>query len=268
MNNYEFGDPRRDSAVERRGSLSRLDRFAVAGIAVGVLLLAYIFPSPFLWWGLAGSALLAIRGTMTDDKELRILSLLIPILLLLTGPGLAIASKLTPRTIDAALSSADFGFSVACLAYFRAHQLLWNVFVPIYYALPLWVCVVLCFVPYPMRLMKQMVISGILAVPLFLLFPAVGPAWVHDPRAPRNCLPSLHVAWALMLVWQGGPKWLRVSSGIFLVLTAISTVGLGEHYVADVVAAVPFTVAVIWLEGKCQAVRFFAQAKAAPPPVG
>jgi len=59
---------------------------------------------------------------------------------------------------------------------------------------------------------------------------------------PRNAIPSLHMAWVLLLYWNS--KRLARSLQIFLViyatLTIVSTMGTGEHYFVDLVAAVPF----------------------------
>lgn len=64
------------------------------------------------------------------------------------------------------------------------------------------------------------------------------------PRGLRNAMPSLHFAWAFMLLlWTGGQRmWLRVSAALFLVFTLFATLGLGEHYMVDLVVAVPFSV--------------------------
>lgn len=65
------------------------------------------------------------------------------------------------------------------------------------------------------------------------------------PPGMRNAMPSLHTAWALMLFWwtYRQPQWLRVAAGLFLFLTLLATLGLGEHYLVDLVVAVPFTLA-------------------------
>jgi spermidine synthase len=58
---------------------------------------------------------------------------------------------------------------------------------------------------------------------------------------PRNAIPSMHFGWALIL-------WLislrhsmptKILFGSLLILTIISTLGLGEHYLIDLVIAVP-----------------------------
>lgn len=69
--------------------------------------------------------------------------------------------------------------------------------------------------------------------------------------APRNGMPSMHFGWILaacVLWWRSGTAWL--SRAIFIVLTtltAASTLSTGEHYVVDLIVAVPFVLAVIAL---------------------
>jgi len=65
-----------------------------------------------------------------------------------------------------------------------------------------------------------------------------------DVRIPRNCLPSLHFGWALLLLWNCRGRAVQAFSSIFLFLTALATVGLGEHYFVDLLASVPFCAAV------------------------
>ncbi len=62
---------------------------------------------------------------------------------------------------------------------------------------------------------------------------------------PRNCMPSLHSAWALLVWWNARPLagWMRALAAAFLTITLLATVGLGFHYVVDVVAAFPLTLA-------------------------
>jgi hypothetical protein len=63
------------------------------------------------------------------------------------------------------------------------------------------------------------------------------------PDAPRNCMPSLHLAGALAIWWNSWlwPRWGRWLAALFLLATIFSTLALGEHYLADLVVAVPFT---------------------------
>jgi hypothetical protein len=68
---------------------------------------------------------------------------------------------------------------------------------------------------------------------------------------PRNAIPSLHMAWVILLFWntKGLAKKLRIFMAVYLVLTAVATLGMGEHYFVDLVAGVPFALfvqAVVW----------------------
>jgi hypothetical protein len=63
---------------------------------------------------------------------------------------------------------------------------------------------------------------------------------------PRNAMPSLHMAWALLL-WCSCRPFSSLSRGFalaYVVLTVVATLGTGEHYLADLVVALPFSVAV------------------------
>ncbi len=66
-------------------------------------------------------------------------------------------------------------------------------------------------------------------------------AW---PDFPRNGIPSLHMAWALSLafiaVYLGAAA--RLWAGATLLLTFCATLALGEHYVIDLIIALPFSV--------------------------
>ncbi len=68
-----------------------------------------------------------------------------------------------------------------------------------------------------------------------------------SPDAPRNAIPSLHMAWVVLLFWssRGFSRALRMFLGVYLALTVISTLGTGEHYFVDLVAGLPFAL-FIW----------------------
>jgi hypothetical protein len=63
---------------------------------------------------------------------------------------------------------------------------------------------------------------------------------------PRNAIPSLHVAWAILLWWNSRRLSLpiRVFTGAYLLLTMLSTLATGEHYLVDIIAAIPFALCV------------------------
>lgn len=111
---------------------------------------------------------------------------------------------------------------------------------------------------------SALLIAAACAPICYLLMPAVGPQyfWPYFPHLPatytnaapafsgefRNAMPSLHFAVTLLVgaaLWELG--WVaRAAALLFASLTVLATLGFGEHYVVDLVAAIPFAV-VIWL---------------------
>jgi len=102
---------------------------------------------------------------------------------------------------------------------------------------------------------------------LYALLPAAGPLYLFPSRfpnsapplaglallpvavaadIPRNAMPSLHMAWAVLLWWNARRSafWVRAGYGLYLALTVLFTLGSGEHYLIDLVVALPFALAV------------------------
>jgi PAP2 superfamily len=64
---------------------------------------------------------------------------------------------------------------------------------------------------------------------------------------PRNGVPSLHLTWAL-LIWlntRGLPRWARAAALALVLATVFDTMASGEHYLYDLVVALPFT---LWMQ--------------------
>ncbi|MGW6693783.1 DUF5933 domain-containing protein [Rhodococcus sp. NPDC054953] len=118
------------------------------------------------------------------------------------------------------------------------------------------------------HLVRTFLAIGLIGPVFYLLFPVVGPdfafgtagqgaqlgdywptviptgtdpaAFVFTGDAPRNCMPSLHTAWALAIFVHSrrGPTWLRWGGTFWLVCTLMATLGFGYHYAVDLVAGV------------------------------
>ncbi len=88
---------------------------------------------------------------------------------------------------------------------------------------------------------------------------SVGDLWpgtlppADDPRSmpfdgitPRNCMPSLHTAWAVAIFihTRRGPGLLRHAGTFWLVATLCATLGFGYHYGVDLLAGVVFTLTI------------------------
>jgi hypothetical protein len=112
--------------------------------------------------------------------------------------------------------------------------------------------------------LAAMALAGALAVVGYLTLPAVGPVYARPgyPDAPwptgtgltttaplqllRSTVPSMHFGWALLLavlVWPCGRTARGIGSG-FAVLTALATLGLGQHYAIDLLLALPLVLAI------------------------
>ncbi|WP_432187287.1 phosphatase PAP2 family protein [Streptomyces sp. Tue6028] len=128
------------------------------------------------------------------------------------------------------------------------------------------------------HLVRTFLVIGLLGPAIYMLFPVVGPVfaygtgafgtggqqwaiadlWPHTPPpiglhsiafdeiTPRNCMPSLHTAWAtsLFIHSRKGPKVLRYAGTFWLVATLTATLGFGYHYGADLIAGVVFALTI------------------------
>ena len=67
-----------------------------------------------------------------------------------------------------------------------------------------------------------------------------------DAFTPRNCMPSLHTAWAtaIFIHSRKGPRFLRFAGTFWLIATLAATLGFGYHYGADLIAGVVFTLTI------------------------
>ncbi|MGW6524210.1 MULTISPECIES: phosphatase PAP2 family protein [unclassified Streptomyces] len=81
----------------------------------------------------------------------------------------------------------------------------------------------------------------------------VTPSPITDPRhmpfdeiTPRNCMPSLHTAWAttIFIHSRKGPRFLRFAGTFWLVATLAATLGFGYHYGVDLIAGVVFAITI------------------------
>lgn len=115
-------------------------------------------------------------------------------------------------------------------------------------------------------LVRTFLTLGLIGPLWYVIFPVVGPILAYGPEGngfeiadiwpnvlpavpssvqsmpfdgitPRNCMPSLHTAWALSLFIHSrrGPLWLRWGGAFWLVCTLTATLGLGAHYGIDLV---------------------------------
>ena len=106
----------------------------------------------------------------------------------------------------------------------------------------------------PGRVLSAFVVAFATGPLLYPLLPACGPAHAFPAGIPLtatgtmvlhgvpNCVPSLHMTTALLIVFYRLPgRFSSWATGLFALGTAWATLATGEHYVIDLVVAVPFT---------------------------
>ncbi|MGG8409604.1 phosphatase PAP2 family protein [Streptomyces sp. 12297] len=124
------------------------------------------------------------------------------------------------------------------------------------------------------HLVRTFLVIGLLGPGIYMIYPVVGPIfaygadggqwaladlWPNTPPAvgtplampfdeftPRNCMPSLHTAWATAIFIHSlkGPRLLQLLGTFWLIATLGATLGFGYHYGADIIAGVVFTVTI------------------------
>ncbi|MFF1923440.1 phosphatase PAP2 family protein [Streptomyces sp. NPDC058221] len=124
------------------------------------------------------------------------------------------------------------------------------------------------------HLVRTFLVIGLLGPGIYVIFPVVGPVFAYgadggqwalsnlwpdtmpqitaphhmtfDEITPRNCMPSLHTAWAtaIFIHSRKGPRILRFAGAFWLLATLGATLGFGYHYGADIIAGVVFTLTI------------------------
>jgi len=215
-----------------------------------------------------------------------------PFCSLLIAYSIPITIRLWPKTYDPFLLAFDRGLGFQlnfALGRFLLHSpTLLGLTTVVYYALPLAGCVL--YASYRLRERQPVAVLALFLSLMVVgyvqygLFPAVGPVYAFPgwyplhppalsqiailpiavPNAPRNCMPSLHLAAALVVWWNSRiwPRWGRLLAFLFLLATIFSTLALGEHYLADLVVAVPFSLA--FQAGWTTSVEFASPARRRP----
>ena len=161
----------------------------------------------------------------------------------------------TPITVDRQMLVIDhhyfYDISTTVWKWAILHHPVYIVMLYAYTTLPCVAIIVLSLLGENKRiaLSSGLLLAAFVAVPCYFLCPAVGPAHIADLYAPRNCMPSLHVTWALLLlIWSRDlPRYVQWFLVFYFMLTVLSTLTTGEHYIIDVVAAIPYAFAISYL---------------------
>ena len=242
-----------------------------------------MFMATFSFLGLSALAVLGTRTiwTVGDDRKLLLYAFL-PAVLFVGSEWTAttlldITEKLHPKTFDLFLISFDSSLRVQFS--FLMGQAFWTwpwlrfFCLVIYIALPLPLALVYAAhlrgkKEKSFAVMLAFLVTGPLGVLCYNMVPAIGPAHFFGSAfpfhplstadamrihvipilttGPRNAMPSLHLAWVLLVWWnsRGLARWIRAIAMMFVILTAMATIGTGEHYFVDLVVAFPFSLMV------------------------
>ena len=192
-------------------------------------------------------------------------------------PFLNVMDRIRPEKLDAFLYRFDSSFGIQPSffmgRFFAAHPSFHNFEFAIYLSLA--VPAALVYVghlrhegKWRVHMLQLLLLNGLIGFVLFAVFPAAGPAFAFPQNYPfhqialsaaaakpmlfeafPNAIPSVHVS-TVILVWFNARPWplARVLTLIFMVLTIVSTLGLGEHYVVDVTVAFPYA---LGIQGLC-----------------
>lgn len=249
-------------------------------------------------FGLGAFLMIGLRCIWSEEKARRqAYAVLAPALGLVffvfsAQHALNLGSLLHPKTFDLYLFAVDgsFGFQPSfllgqLLATF--HSL--NVVVTFAYLVLPFVMAVACALYVPIGaerptwdIITLLLLAGLGGWALYNLVPGAGPAAVFGRNfpmhplsyhalqrlnlerilvptdAPLDAIPSLHIAWVVLLLWNtaSAQRVFRVFLWIFLILTVISTMGTGQHYLTDLITGVPYALMIQAIVAPANSARF------------
>lgn len=251
---------------------------------VVAFMLFYLPYHSILWPAYAGLSsfwVLCIRAIWSEDSDRKVLwfAAFSAILLLTVESGAASVltwtERIHPKTLDLWLFSFDGSLGTQISFQMGMAFARWRVFrdaaVFFYQGLPIAIALI-CAQQIAKRstqapsAVTALVLTGPIGVLFYNLLPALGPRLIPQlqfpfhvmmrqqtmnlalvevvARGPRNAIPSLHMAWVLLIWWysRGLSWWVRAIAMLFLIFTVAATIGTGEHYFVDLVVGVPFAV--------------------------
>lgn len=254
-----------------------------AGLPSGLAQEEVIAAQGIIGLGLAAAGALAFRALRTTGAQrTAALVYLLPagVALLYTieaGIFLEFVKDFFPKTRDGFAYAADAGFgfqpSFAVGMLFAQMPLLRWICFAIYVAPPpalvyVYALQVRSRRPPPVDVITVLLVAALVGYACYFLYPVCGPAFafkdafpsspppagdylgreltITDKIAWPNGMPSLHMASVLLAAWYARPygRWARFTATVFVLGTFLATLGLGEHYLVDLVVAWPFTLAI------------------------
>ena len=218
---------------------------------VVLILIPVLFFFPFMV-PLMGVVLILVASTLRSDQRKRWQDLVTAIAYIaFIGVGLQMDQafiRIFPRTLDSELLRADHRLFFDPISFAHAisrHNLAMSPLIIGYTFLPAvigaaWVA------EQDHGARRAVIIGGVFCWVFYAIFPAVGPAhydWslgTASQLSPRNCMPSMHLTWAILIAWNARTLPFRILLWAYAALTAVATIAVGEHYLIDLIAAIPY----------------------------
>jgi hypothetical protein len=241
------------------------------------------FMAAFSFAGLSGLAVLGTRTIWARNQDRTLfLYAFLPAVLFVASEYMAstlldYTEILHPKTFDLFLYSVDSSLRVqfsfllgqmfARYQWFRFAGLLFYIALPLPLAL-VYAAHLRLKSKNAFPIMLAFLVTGPMGVLFYNMVPATGPVHIFGQgfpwhplstsqamhlvleaipiKGPRNAIPSLHMAWVLLVWWnsRGLSRWIRVIALAFVIFTVMATLGTGEHYFVDLVVAFPFALMV------------------------
>jgi hypothetical protein len=218
-------------------------------------------PISFTAVAIASAALIAVCALFRHptnrwvDLNIAAAFVFYPVLL---SNAMVLCESIRHRPVDSFLLRADRSIGLDPFLWIHtvwAHHWLFVSMAAIYVALPLFIAFG-WVLERSLTMLRAVSLAPLLALIIYNLVPGVGPIHAFADTSgtllpldalahlPRNAFPSMHLSWALLVALNARNKWWKLVAWAFAGLTCAATIGSGEHYYVDLLAAVPFCLAV------------------------
>ncbi|WOC11749.1 hypothetical protein MP11Mi_08260 [Gordonia sp. MP11Mi] len=213
------------------------------------------------------------------------LGLMMPIMGRVGDAWLVLSAKANPKVLDEYVEMADRALGSPSWVMGRIvtdSAFLTDVLSRVYVFLPVGAAVIAYFQlrnvardGFPRHhIIRTFLLIGMIGPIVYFIFPVVGPTYAFGHEHPgagwvdvwpwvtpditepvarffnqgiaRNCMPSLHTAWATCILLHGlrGSKASRIFGTVWFVCTIAATLGFGYHYAIDILAGIVFTLTI------------------------
>jgi hypothetical protein len=228
--------------------------------------LARAFPRGLWVAYLVAIALVILAALFRDNNRQRYRDLFTALLLFVyfrTGAAICVVYLKLP-TVDPTLLRIDRAMRLDPIIAAQTHHQIMGILNFTYNMLPLMIAFA-WIAEQNVTLRRAILIGGLGAWITYYLCPATGPGFYDwSLRAAfahslRNCMPSMHWTWALLLAVNARSRATKTIFWIYQGLVAVSTIALGQHYFIDLIAAIPYALFVQLAAVKLPAAVSFCQ---------